>query len=261
MNRSAPLVVALLALASCNGDTPAAPAPAEPRDVAAATPAASAPVRVAAPVTVSTNEPFWQAAIAGDTVTLTGVDSPRRVLRIETDVVEGGARRLAARDTAGTVEIGIDDRACINDMSGAPFPLSGALTIDGRGPFVGCAAPPGYRPPAEPAPDSATAIPARFLGLWAADAAGCRVPPASIEWLRVTPEALRFHESLGAVRAVRPRGEHMVELDLDFDGEGQQWQATRTLRRTGDVLTLSGADLPPVSRTRCVTGDEAAAQP
>lgn len=196
MNRSGPFAAALLALAGCNGETPAEPAPSEPRDVATAA--------AAAPVTVSTNEPFWQAAVAGDTVTLTGIDSPRRVLRIETDVVDAGARRLAARDEAGTVEIGISDRACINDMSGAPFPLSGALTIDGRGPFVGCAAPPGYRPPAEPAAGPAAAIPPRFLGLWAADEAGCRAPPASIEWLRVTPEALRFHESLGAVRAVRP---------------------------------------------------------
>ncbi|MDO9489947.1 MAG: hypothetical protein Q7J32_16350 [Sphingomonadaceae bacterium] len=267
MNRSAPLAAALLALAACNGDAPADPPAAEAPTVDAPTSAAptgdaamqAAPSRIPAAVTVSTNEPFWQAAVAGETVTLTGVDSPRRVLRIDSDTVDASGRRVSARDAAGTVRVEISDRACVNDMSGAPFPLSGALTIDGRGPFRGCATPPGYRPPAEPAPELATAIPARFLGLWAADAAGCRVPPASIEWLRVTPEALRFHESLGAVRAVRPLGESAVELDLDFDGEGQQWQATRLLRRTGDVLTLSGADMPPISRTRCATGDEAAA--
>lgn len=50
----------------------------------------------------------------------------------------------------------------------------------------------------------------------------------------------------------------MIELDLAFDGDGQQWQATRLLRRTADVLTLSGADMPPVSRTRCPTREEVA---
>jgi len=252
------LTIALLALAACNAETPAKQATVETRVVETAAPAA-APPRIPAAVTVSTNEPFWQAAIAGETVTLTGVDSPRRVLRIDADAVDADWRRVSARDAAGSVLVEISDRACVNDMSGAAFPFTGRLTVDGRGPFAGCAAPPGYRPPAEPAPEVTTAIPARFVGLWAADEAGCRVPPASIEWLRVTPEALRFHESLGAVRAVRPLGESVVELDLDFDGEGQQWQATRILRRTGDVLTLSGKDLPPVSRTRCASGDEAAA--
>ena len=258
------LAAALAVLAACDAEPPAEPAAGEAPAAADATaPAAAAadaaPSRLPAAVTVATNEPFWQAAIAGTTVTLTGVDSTRRGLRIDSDIADGGQRRVAARDDAGSVVVEISDRACVNDMSGAPFPFSGRLTIDGRGPFAGCAAPPGYRPPAEPAPALATSIPARFLGLWAADEAGCRTPPASIEWLRVTPEALRFHESLGAVRAVRPRGDDAVELDLDFDGEGQQWQATRLLRRTGDVLTLSGEDMPPISRTRCATGDEAAA--
>lgn len=269
MIRSASLAAALLALAACNGDTSAGPPAADPARPEAPGADAQAPAvppsRLPAVVTLSTNEPFWQAAVAGGTVTLTGVDSGRRVLTVDADAIDGDTRRVSARDAAGSVTVEIGDRACVNDMSGAPFPFSGRLTVDGRGPFPGCAAPPGYRPPAEPAADPpaavASAIPARFVGLWAADAAGCRVPPASIDWLRVTPAALRFHESLGTVRAVRPRGADVVELDLDFEGEGQQWQATRTLRRTGEVLTLSGADLPPISRTRCAGGDAAAVVP
>lgn len=269
MIRSASLAAALLALAACNGESPPEAPAAEP--TGAATPAtgtdaaAVRPPRIPAAVTLSTNEPFWQAAVAGGTVTLTGVDSARRVLTVDADTTDGDTRRVSARDAAGAVTVEISDRACVNDMSGAPFPFAGRLTVDGRGPFAGCAAPPGFRPPAEPvtAPPAAvaTAIPARFVGLWAADAAGCRVPPASIDWLRVTPAALRFHESLATVRAVRPRGADAVELDLAFEGEGQQWQATRTLRRTGEVLTLSGADLPPISRTRCAGGDAAASVP
>lgn len=269
MIRSASLAAALLALAACNGEAPAGPPAAEP--TGAATPAtgtaapAVPPSRIPAAVTLSTNEPFWQAAVAGGTVTLTGVDSARRVLTVDADTVDGETRRISARDGAGSVIVEINDRACVNDMSGAPFPLSGRLMIDGRGPFPGCAAPPGYRPPAEPAANPpaavATAIPARFVGLWAADAAGCRVPPALIDWLRVTAGGLRFHESLATVRALRPRGANAVELDLDFEGEGQQWQATRTLRLSGDVLTLSGPDMPPISRERCAGGDAAVVVP
>lgn len=260
MSRLPLAAVALLALAACDTQ---APAPREPAADAASAASEPAPATAAPrrdPVTVSTNEPFWQAAIAGESVTLTGVDSPRRVLRIDSDTTEGNVRRVTARDDRGAVRVEIIDRRCINDMSGAPFPQSGSLTIDAQGPFRGCAAPPGYRPPAEPETPGLTAIPDRFVGLWAADADGCRVPPASIEWVRVTPQSLRFHESLATARAIRAQGD-AVEIELAFEGEGQQWQSTKLLRRNGDVLLIEDAEAPPIRRIRCATGDEAAAVP
>lgn len=260
MSRLPLAALALLALAACDTQ---APAPREPAADAASAASEAAPPAVAprpAAVTVSTNEPFWQAAIAGDTIALTGADSPRRILRIDSDATEGDVRRVAARDDRGSLRVEIIDRPCINDMSGAPFPQSGSLTIDGRGPFRGCAAPPGYRPPAEPETPGLTAIPDRFVGLWAANADGCRVPPASIEWVRVTPQSLRFHESLATARAIRAQGD-AVEIELAFEGEGQQWQSTKLLRRSGDVLLIEDAEAPTIRRTRCVTGNEAAAVP
>lgn len=260
MIRPSLTALALLMLAACDASTPPAPDSQAGAAAPVATPAQPPKSRLPAQVTVSTNEPFWQAAIDGDTVVLTGVDSPRRSFAIVDDAVDGDRRRVSARDGKGSLRVEVVDRPCVNDMSGASFPLSGSLTIDGNGPFRGCAAPPGYRPLAEPETPGLTAIPDRFVGLWAADADGCRVPPASIEWVRVTPQSLRFHESLATPRSIRARGD-AVEIEFDFEGEGQQWQSTKLLQRTGDTLLIEDAEAPPIRRIRCVTGDEAAAVP
>lgn len=257
MNRFLLLATAAL-LAACNSEAPSTDATAQPKAQTKPGPPPASVVASQEPglparIRVSTNEPFWQAIIDGDVVNLTGVDSEPRRLEIIADAVIPDGRRVTANDAKGTVTVEVYDRACINDMSGAPFPYSGSIGIDGTGPFAGCA-----NPADAPMPAEVTEIPATFTGLWAKDEAGCRAPASSIEWVRVTPHALRFHESLGTVRAVRASGTDAAELDLAFEGEGQVWQSTRTLRRSGDVLTISGEGVDPLRRIRCVTGDQRA---
>ncbi|MFC3712751.1 hypothetical protein ACFOMD_09230 [Sphingoaurantiacus capsulatus] len=257
MTRIALLATAAL-LAACNGDPAPSEPKAEPKVATKPGPPSAAVIASQEPglparIRVSTNEPFWQAVIDGEVVSLTGVDSQPRRLSIIADAVIPDGRRVTASDAKGTVTVEVYGRECINDMSGAPFPYSGSIGIDGTGPFKGCAAPADAPMPPEP-----TAIPAVFIGLWAKDEEGCRVPASSIEWVRVTSQALRFHESLGTLRGVRASNADSVELDLAFEGEGETWQAIRTLRRSGDVLTISGKGVAPLRRIRCATGDEAA---
>jgi uncharacterized membrane protein len=245
-------LAALLLLAACNGGSPTADpaeAPADPYvPEATAEPAAAAPAapsRLPQDLVVATNEPFWNAAVEGDRVVLTGADSPRRELRIVSDDTVSATRRIVARDARGRVTVEVIDRPCVNDMSGLPFPHSGTISIGAQGPFRGCAAPPQGTP-------ATNMIPGAFVGLWAADAAGCRLPPESIEWVRIDPQSMRFHESLAVPQAVRARG-RTVQVELAFEGEGQRWRATKTLSLSddGDMLEITDPGLPTVRRMRC----------
>ncbi|MDQ3618408.1 MAG: hypothetical protein M3374_06830 [Pseudomonadota bacterium] len=98
---------------------------------------------------VSTNEPFWQVRIDGDTLLLTGVDSAERRLPIESSTATADGREVRARDARGTVEVVVSNPACEDDMSGSRFPMTGTLTIDGAGPFRGCVRPASMPPPRE----------------------------------------------------------------------------------------------------------------
>ncbi|KQM56936.1 MULTISPECIES: COG3650 family protein [unclassified Sphingomonas] len=247
-----------LLLAGCGGggepvaENAVAPIP-TPKPVATrvappATPAAtgSVPERL----TVTTNEPFYTVRIAGDSLLLSGVDLPERRFPVTDRRTAADAREWEAQADGRTLRVRVVRAPCKDDMSGAPRDFSATLTVDGRTVrgcgFVGTPAPPPGEERAAP-PDT---IPMQFVGRWNRDAAACTRPAALIEGVRVTPNELWFHESVGAVKRVEPLSAGRFRITADYDGEGQRWTATQTLRVDGDRLTIV-TDGQPFSRIRC----------
>ncbi len=224
-------------LAGCGGTPSPAPEPTVSVVVPVATPTPVPTATSAIPdaVTATTNEPFYAAAIDGDAIRLSGVDLPeRRLAIVARDAVPGG-RRWRAEDVTVTVT----DRACEDDMSGEPRPFRSVLMVGGRT-AQGCAF---------PTPRRQTAIPAAFLGRWDRDAAACAAPATSIEGVTIAPGELRFHESLGEVRAVTPVAGG-VAIEAAYSGEAEHWTTRQVLRVAGDTLTIEGAGTP-IRRVRC----------
>ncbi len=235
-----------LALAGCNDRRDSAPAAMPtPRPTATIVPP---PVTSTVPdrITVATNEPFYSARVAGDTIILSGVDMAERRLPITDRDITADRRSWTARDDGGTVVVTATRAACEDDMSGAPRDYRGTLTLAGRTvrgcAFTGTPAP----PPGEPA----ATIPATFTGNWNTDAAACANPAASIEGVRVTPHEILFHESAGRVTRVEPLGTGRIRIRAEYDGEGERWTATQTLTVAGNRLTIDTGG-QPFSRVRC----------
>lgn len=247
MRGLASVAVAALSLAGC-GDRPvpgpqqtATPVP-TPSPSASMTPAASS---VPERVTVTTNEPFYSAAVDGDAVTLTGAGTPRRTLRISARDVAADTRRWRARDDLGEVSVTVTRQRCEDDMSGVAREFAGTLTV-GEQVVRGC----GFAGARPPVPENRVAIPARFVGDWNVDAAACARPATSIEGVRITPGELVFHESAGTVTGVETLGEDRIRITVDYNGEGERWTATQTLRIAGDRLTIDTAG-QALTRRRC----------
>ena len=114
---------------------PAATAP-SPTSMPDPAPAHESPVPEA--FIVSTNEPFWQARVEGDTVVLLGPGG-ERILAVATSQAIADGRRVRATDAAGSLEIVATAEPCQDDMSGAAFPFTGQLSFDGQEPARGCA--------------------------------------------------------------------------------------------------------------------------
>ena len=246
-------IVALLG--ACDG-TPAdtARSPAATSDVA---PPASPLVGVPADgagvpdsVVISTNEPFFQARVEEGVLTLTGVDVGERRIPVERSDIDGGVRVIVA----GSVEARVRDAPCEDSMSGASFPLSGELTVDGNGPHAGCARPASMPPPGEPGAaadhDGAT-IPAAFIGRWAPHADACS-DAHGLERITITAEGLRFYESTATPRRLRTHAAGDVSATFAYEGEGQLWQHEQRLRLLdADTLEITGPDDLRLRRVRC----------
>lgn len=243
-------LLGMVVLAGCSGgDEAPAGNVASPMPAPSPTLAPTATVVSAVPerLTVTTNEPFYTVRIDRDVLTLRGVDLPERRLPLVDRSVQADARTWQAVGAGTTLAIRVARSACTDDMSGAPRDYTATLTIDGRTVrgcgYVGTPAP----PPGEAAPGP---IPVAFLGRWNRDAAACADPAASIEGVRVTPNELWFHESVGTVKRVEPLGTGQVRITAAYDGEGERWTTTQTLRVAGDRLTIV-TDGQPFSRIRC----------
>lgn len=156
---------------------------------------------------VSTNEPFWQARIDGDTLMLTGAGVEERRLSVSSSVATGDGREVSARDAGGTVEAVVSKRPCEDDMSGARFPMTGTLTIDGVGPIRGCARPASMPPPGEPGDDMAVtaSIPEPWRGRWAPTQEACRNPDSSIEGITISADGVGVVRARAAVGWYRRR--------------------------------------------------------
>jgi hypothetical protein len=109
--------------------------------------------------------------------------------------------------------------------------------------------------PSTPAPARAVAvraaaIPDPILGDFDASREDCG--RSSDARLTVTPDELRFHESIGTVRKVTPAGPETLSVEADYQGEGESWRSVRELRlgAGGSTLTVSG-DGTRMVRVRC----------
>lgn len=236
------LAVALAAtVAACQPDAPAPDADASAGSSAAAAPEATvAPVvpedSVPEAVVVSTNEPFWQAWVEGGELALVGAGVDERRYPIQSSGLDQAVRVVNAANASGKVEMRVADLACQDSMSGADFPMTGTLSIDGGEAITGCARP---------------AIPAHFHGRWAPDAAGCADAAATIEDIEIDGRGIRFHESMAFPVEISIVDGGSVRLSNRYSGEGEQWESQQTLAVSGDTLVITGPDDQRLERIRC----------
>lgn len=102
------------------------------------------------------------------------------------------------------------------------------------------------------APSSpAGAIPAALQGSWTGLNDRCGDRSAELE-LKVTPDSLIFHESVGTVKGVVTGTGGRVRVDAAFTGEGDSWTKKLELRPSanGRELTIIN-DGAAVTRKRC----------
>jgi hypothetical protein len=100
-------------------------------------------------------------------------------------------------------------------------------------------------------PANDPAVPARFLGEWAIDAAAC-ARPGDESRLRIDPDRIAFHESSGAIVSAAGAAPDLT-LVAELTGEGETRAATYRFRLSGDGNTLtdtSGGGMGMV-RQRC----------
>ena len=146
-------LLAVLLLGGCNGasdDRPSgqdAAGASTPVPPSAPTGSPPSPEGLPADFVVSTNEPFWQARVEGREVVLDGPEVRGRRFVIESDEEARGRRVLSAGDADGRITVRLSQGPCQDSMSGAEFPFTGELELDGAGPAGGCARPAGMPPP------------------------------------------------------------------------------------------------------------------
>ena len=152
--RTALGVALCLAMAACQDRTATTPTPAPAAETETAMPDAAAPAvesELDGELVASTNEPFWQAQVSGPgpSLLLRGIEGERE-LAVASSQTTGGTRTVRAVDASGAVELTVTANSCQDSMSGAQFPYSAVLVIDGGTPINGCARPASMPPPGEP---------------------------------------------------------------------------------------------------------------
>lgn len=146
-----PCLILILPLAACEGTRPAADAGSGAADAGADSAAPAVPAEaLPGEFVVTTNEPFWQARVEGGEVVLSGPGVEGRRFAVGSSEAVGEARQVHATDVEGTISVTLRPEPCQDSMSGAEFPHTGELIIDGIGPVPGCARPADMPPPAEP---------------------------------------------------------------------------------------------------------------
>lgn len=102
---------------------------------------------------------------------------------------------------------------------------------------------------AAPSPEVLLAIPVEYQGKWDATQEECA--QASIYTVTISPNELRFHESIGEIKTVMPDGDGIVVAG-PFEGEGEAWEGSMRLALSADrnTLTLTNNG-EPTTRVRC----------
>lgn len=77
------------------------------------------------------SEPFFTVEVDGDSGTVETVDGDRRTMRVTRRVATSTGARIELSDGRGHAAVDLHDRACQDGMSGAGFPLTSRITIDG----------------------------------------------------------------------------------------------------------------------------------
>lgn len=103
--------------------------------------------------------------------------------------------------------------------------------------------------PVEPTPTPAGAtdtIPAPFQGEWSAKTADCG-KGSDVTRLTIAPGELRFYESSASVTGVTGNRQE-IRVSARYIGEGETWEATRTLTLSADGNALMSDGM---KRVRC----------
>ncbi len=106
---------------------------------------------------------------------------------------------------------------------------------------------------AAPAPGSlpANVIPAQYRGRWGMVAADCTSTRGDAKGLiNIADRTILFYEATATLKEQRPAIATSFSGLYGFTGEGQNWQKTVTLTRTGDTLERAD-DEGSYTYTRC----------
>jgi hypothetical protein len=86
-------------------------------------------------------------------------------------------------------------------------------------------------------PAKAAAIPATYHGRWGMVANDCQPGRDDAKGLiTIDGKTVKFYEAVATLKEQRPAIATSFAGQLDFTGEGQNWQKVMTFTRTGDAL-------------------------
>ena len=129
--------------------------------------------------------------------------------------------------------------------SRTPPPVSPATPASAQATPPATPAPP---PSPTPPPPPEAAVPARFQGTWARDAAACATAGHESR-LVLSADSVRFHESSGPISRTTANGDDLT-LVVMLTGEGQTREASYRFSISDGGATLTDRDAD-VARTRC----------
>lgn len=144
------VIVALLLLAACNRQSPDSGAAAGDDTPAAGTALTG---QVPEAVIVSVNEPFLNATVSDGAIVVRSPDTPEgRHFAISATAAsrsaESARRSWGGSGEGGDIRIEVVNTPCTDSMSGAHFPYSGSIELNGQR-HTGCARAAGTPAPGE----------------------------------------------------------------------------------------------------------------
>lgn len=106
-------------------------------------------------------------------------------------------------------------------------------------------------PPANSVSPAINEIPTAFLGRWGMVPNDCDVSRSDTKGLvTVTPDALKFYESMGRLESIEGVSPTEVKATFAFTGEGQSWTKTMTLALDEGGTTLVRTEQDPAGTFR-----------